>query len=267
VVDDVRLDGLYNNNGGLATKIGTRILPDFLSLKDAPAAREFHGQPLFGGYQVDDDGVKAGETDLVDKGILKTLLHSRALIPNTTHSTASRRGPGATPSNLLFTAEKPMTAEQLKAELIRMVKQRSLEYGILVRRISNQQLAISLARSRVIMFSSSNGPSSIPIEPLLESYKVFPDGREEQVRNLNVTGLTMGDFRNILAVGEPASVYSAPVRITSRTPFAAIAFLQPGGPSVVSAAVPSMLFEDMSLQRPTGDIPNLPFSTHPFFDR
>ena len=267
VVDDVRLDGLYNNNGGLAQKIGTRLLPDFLSLKDAPAAKEFHGQPLFGGYQVDDDGVQAGETDLVDKGILKTLLRSRALIPNTSHSTASRRGPGATPSNLLFTTEKPMTAEQLKAELIRMVKQRNLEYGIVVRRISNQQLAISLARSRVIMFSSSNGPSSIPVEPLLESYKVFPDGREEQVRNLNVTGLTMGDFRNILAVGEPAAVYSAPVRITSRTPFAQIAFVQPGGPTVVSAAVPSMLFEDMSLQRPTGDIPNLPFSTHPFFDR
>ncbi len=197
----------------------------------------------------------------------RSVLHTRALIPNTTHSTASRRGPGATPSNLLFTAEKPLTAEQLKAELIRMVKQRNLEYGILVRRMSNPQLAVSLARSRVIMFSSSNGPGSITVEPLLEAFKVFPDGHEEQVRNLNVTGLTMGDFRNIIAVSEPSSVYSAPVRITSRTPFAAIAFLQPGGPSVVSAAVPSMLFEDMSLQRPSGDIPNLPFSTHPFFDR
>ncbi|SPE39782.1 hypothetical protein SBA3_3410001 [Candidatus Sulfopaludibacter sp. SbA3] len=267
VVDDLRLDGLYNNNGGLASKIGSRILPDALSLKDAPAAREFHGQPLFGGYQVDDDGVKAGETELIDKGVLKTLLHTRALIPDTTHSTASRRGSGAMPSNLLFAVDKAMTPEQLKAELIKQVKQRNKEFGVVVRRIGNPTLAISLGRSRIIIFSSSNGPSSIAVEPVLEAYKVFPDGHEELVRNLTIDGLTQGDFRNILAMSEPASVYTAPIRIIQRAPLAAIGFLQPGGPNMISAAVPSMLFEDMSLKRPTGDIPNLPFSTHPFFEK
>lgn len=59
---------MFSANGGLTDKIGSRILPDSVSLKDAPSAREFHGQPLFGNYQVDDDGVKGGETELVDKG-------------------------------------------------------------------------------------------------------------------------------------------------------------------------------------------------------
>jgi hypothetical protein len=36
---------------------------------------------------------------------------------------------------------------------------------------------------------------------------------------------------------------------------------------VVSAVVPSMLFEDLTLQRPAGDIPNLRFTRHPFFDK
>lgn len=71
VVDDVRLEGLFRNNGGFADKVGSRVLPDFLSLKDAPAARDFRGAPLFGSYQVDDDGVKAGETSLVENGILQ----------------------------------------------------------------------------------------------------------------------------------------------------------------------------------------------------
>lgn len=167
------------------------------------------------------------------------------------------------PSNLLFTADKPLTADQLKGELLRLVKQRNLEFGVM----GNPQLAINLARSRVIVFSTSSGPGSIPVEPLLEACKVFPDGHEELVRNVNITGLTIGDFRNILAVSEPSSVYTAPVRITSRIPFSAVGFLQPAGPLVVSTTMPSMLFEDMSLERPSGDVPRLPFSTHPFFDK
>jgi hypothetical protein len=46
-----------------------------------------------------------------------------------------------------------------------------------------------------------------------------------------------------------------------------IAFVQPGGPTEVSANVPSMLFEDVTLAKPTGDVPIPPFSTHPYFDK
>jgi hypothetical protein len=67
--------------------------------------------------------VKGGEGELVEKGILKALLHTRVLNPDSTHSTASHRGFGASPSNLLFRVDKPMTADQLKAEFIRIVQQ------------------------------------------------------------------------------------------------------------------------------------------------
>src|SRR5260221_10118554 len=115
VVDDSRFERVYNGNAGLADKVGSRVLPDFLSITDNAAAREFQGKPLFGGYQVDEDGVKARPTLLVDKGILKTLLHTRALIHGTTQSSGSRRGPGAAPSNLIVTANKSLSSEQLKA--------------------------------------------------------------------------------------------------------------------------------------------------------
>jgi predicted Zn-dependent protease len=267
VVDDVRLENIFRNNGGLADKVGARILPDFLSLKDTPATRTFRGQPLFGSYQMDDDGVKAGETALVDKGILQTLLRSRALIPNSTQSTASRRGPtGAMPSNLLFSADKPMTDDQLKAELIRLTKQRNKEFGILVRRIGNLQLLASLARTRRVMFNNAGGPGSVSVQPVLEAYKVFADGREEPVRNLDINGLTLDAFRSVVAVSEPSSVYTAPVLILNRSPVTGISFLQPGGPTVVSTNAPAMLFEDVTLERPTGDVPIPPFSKHPYFD-
>jgi predicted Zn-dependent protease len=267
VVDDLRFEGIFRNNSGLSDKVGARVLPDFLALKDAPAAREFRGMPLYGSYQVDDDGVKAGETALVDKGILQTLLHTRALIPDTTHSTGSRRSTGAMPSNLLFSAEKPMTADQLKAELIRLAAQRHKEYGVVVRRIGNQQLLASLGRSRIIMNNTSGGPGSISVQPVLEAYKVFPDGHEEPVRNLNINGLTLEAFRSIVAVSEPSTVYTAPVLILNRSPLTGVSFLQPGGPMVVSTNAPSTLFEDITFERPTGDVPIPPFSGHPYFDR
>jgi predicted Zn-dependent protease len=257
----------FNSNGGLADRVGARILPDFVSLKDAPALRDYNGQPLFGGYQVDDDGVKAGETSVVDRGILQTLLHSRSLIANTTHSTANRRAAGVMASNLVFTAEKPMSSEQLKNELIRMVKQRNKEYGILVRRMNNQMLSVSLGRARVVTFSTSGAPASLQVEPALEACKVFPDGHEELVRNLNINGLTLDTYKSVTAVSEPSTVYTAPMRVIARAAMTGLTTLAPGGPNVVSANVPSMLFEDLTLQKPSGDVPVLPFSTHPYFDK
>jgi hypothetical protein len=117
------------------------------------------------------------------------------------------------------------------------------------------------------MGGSGNAPGTLRVQPLLEAYKVFPDGHEEAVRNLEISGLTMVDFRNILGFSEPSTVYTAPVQILNRTPMTGIAFVQPGGPMEVSANVPSMLFEDVTLTKPTGDVPIPPFSRHPYFDK
>src|ERR1022692_4747106 len=85
--------------------------------------------------------------------------------------------------------------------------------------------------------------------------------------SVEITGLTIADFRNILAFSEPSTVYTAPMQILNRTPMTGIAFFQPGGPNEVSANVPSMLFEDMTLTTPTGDVPILRSGTHPYFDK
>lgn len=266
VVDDLRFERLFNANGGFADKIGARVLPDFMSVADEPAARERQGIPLFGGYPVDDDGVKSGRTLLVDKGILKTLLHSRALIPDTTQSSGNRRGTGVKPSNLLFTADKGLPPDQLKAELVRRAQQRGKDYGIVVRRMGNQMLTITLGRTRTIIATGGSGPGSIDVQPLVEAYKVFPDGHEELVRNLTVNGLTLGAFKDILAVSDTPTTYTAPVLVIVRVPSMPTGLFVPGGPDVVSVTVPSLLFEDMALQRPSGDIPNLPVTKHPYFE-
>jgi len=268
VVDDTRLVRAFNANGGFADRIGARVLPDFLTVTDNPAAHEFQGQPLFGGYDIDDDGVMPHPTILVDHGILKMLLHTRALLPGTTHSSASRRGNGPMPSNLLISSDKSLSPDQLKAELLRMAKQRGNDFGIVVRRMSNPQLQNALLRTRAIIVTRGNGPASINVDPLIEAYKVFPDGREELVRNLEINNLNFGSFKDIAAVSDHPQVYTAPVRIIVQSPGGfRLGFRAPGGPNVVSMAVPAMLFDDLTLQRPAGDVPNLPFTKHPYFDK
>jgi len=113
-----------------------------------------------------------------------------------------------------------------------------------------------------------NGPASINVDPLIEAYKVFPDGREELVRNLEINNLNFGSFKDIAAVSDHPQVYTAPVRIIVQSPGGfRLGFRAPGGPNVVSMAVPAMLFDDLTLQRPAGDVPNLPFTKHPYFDK
>ncbi len=267
VVDDLRWARVNDSNGGFAGRTGARTFSDFLSVTDDPSATEFHGQPLFGGYPVDDEGVIPHPTVIVDKGILKTLLHSRALLPGTTHSSASRRSNGPMPSNIFITSDKASPAADLRAELIRMAQQRGNEFGIVVRRISNPMQQNSLVRSRTIIMTGGNGAGNVNIEPVIEAVKVFADGHEEPVRNLNITSLTLGSFKDIVAVSDAAEVYTAQMRLQLRMPMMAMTRFPPGGPQVISVVIPALLFDDLTLQRPAGDVPNLPFTKHPFFDK
>jgi hypothetical protein len=148
-----------------------------------------------------------------------------------------------------------------------MAKQRGNEFGIVVRRMGNPMIQSQLNRSRIIIMTGGNGPGNIDVEPFIEAYKVFADGHEELVRNLNLNSLTLGSFKDIVAVSDAATVYTAPLRMMIRSPGRMISFGPPGGPSVVSVGMPAMLFDDMTLQRPTGDVPNLPFTKHPYFDK
>jgi hypothetical protein len=76
--------------------------------------------------------------------------------------------------------------------------------------MGNPTLAVTLGRTRSIIVTGGSGPGSIEVEPLVEAYKVFPDGHEELVRNLIVNGLTLSAFKDILAASDTPSTYTVP---------------------------------------------------------
>src|ERR1017187_2696156 len=75
--------------------VGTKVLPDFLSVIFDPTRRKAAGVDLNGWYDYDDEGVKARPVTAVDKGVLKTCLMSRSPIKGFPQSNGhGRRQPG-----------------------------------------------------------------------------------------------------------------------------------------------------------------------------
>ncbi len=249
-----------------AGRIGGRVLPEFLSVIDDPLLEEFDHVRLVGGYKVDDEGVPARRTLVVEKGVLKTLLASRDPVPGVLHSTGNRGGPAPLPSNLLLRAESGPKADEMKAELIKLVKQRGKDYGILITRLGNPYLAPS--PSQMMAMFMPPGAQAARGMTVTAAYKVFPDGREELLRNLELADMTAAAFKDIVLASRDQTAYSSPFN----SPAQSLSFLTGGGATeggvhILSYVVPSLLFDDLTLRREAGEVPNLPVAKHPFFDR
>jgi predicted Zn-dependent protease len=60
----------------LLNKVGSRVLPEFLTVTDNPQLTQADGHTLFGSYKFDEEGTPSQETVLIKDGVLKTLLTS-----------------------------------------------------------------------------------------------------------------------------------------------------------------------------------------------
>jgi hypothetical protein len=105
--------------------IGARVLPSFLSVVDDPTLTSVQGVNLHDSYRVDDEGVAARPTKVIERGILKTLLMTRVPVSGIEHSTGSRRGNGAAPSHLIVSADSGLPADELRRKLFSLASRRT----------------------------------------------------------------------------------------------------------------------------------------------
>jgi predicted Zn-dependent protease len=241
-------------------KIGSRVLPTFLSVIDDPTISELGGQPLFGSYRADDDGVPAQRKTLVDNGTMKRVLTTRVPVQGGLQSTGNRRGEGAAPSNLIVTSANGVTDAELKSRLLALVKQRGLEYGVILRELGGRGLVPDDPMS---YFSAMRNQSAG--RRVLFAYRVYPDGREQLVRSARLTDATAQSFKDVLAVSSTPTLYHR-AAIGGGFPFPIeLMDLGDAGGSLplASYVVPSMLFEDLTLTRDTGERPKPPLSSPP----
>jgi predicted Zn-dependent protease len=264
--DDPRFEMFFGQfmgqlgGGSFQDKIGGRVLPDFMSVVDNPKLGDYAGSRLLGSYAVDDDGVPARETRLVQRGVLKTLLTTRTPVKNIGHSSGSRRGWGPAPSNLIVSSEKVSSDQELRNDLLRRARERGLEYGIVVRRMGGGGLESLLRMAAMVTRQAA------PTTALLEVYKVFPDGREELLQGVQVSDLTAVMFKDILAVGDKPVVYTDQF-VPKMGALFSMGF-GAAGPELpaVSYVVPALLFDDVTLTKVTGPFPAPPLSKSPLLE-
>lgn len=125
-----------------ARKRGERILPPGLNVCDDPTLTHCGREPLWGNYRIDDEGVPARRTLLVENGILRGFLQSRCPIPGSEQSNGHGRHDGverpmARMGNFVVEGMPGLgeTFESLKARLIDLAKFQGRRHAVIIQRI------------------------------------------------------------------------------------------------------------------------------------
>ena len=242
-------------------RLGSRVLPEWASVTDDPTATEHNGSSLLGGYLVDDDGVRARKTVVVENGVLKTLLLARHPVPGMPQSTGNERGFGVAPTNLFFTVQNGLNGTAIRDKLLTLVTQRGKPYGIVVRRMRNWLAADpqEMMQSAIGAFMPGlGGGGNGPARTAVLAYEVFPDGHEQLIRNGQLEGLNETSFKD-LVVGSVSRTVCNKLFLDIGNVVTGMlsggAMVGQGTPPVVSFTVPDLVFDDVSVKPPSGDIP------------
>jgi TldD protein len=228
-------------------KIGERILPEFISVKDDPTEQRLNGQMLLGYYPYDDEGTAPHDVHLVDSGVLKTFLMGRSPLVDVPHSNGhGRRQLGYQPiarmGNTIVTSTRTVTNAELRNKLIAMIKEQHKPYGLLIDDIAGG-----------FTFTGRGQPQAFQVLPLVV-YKVFPDGRpDELVRGVDIVGTPLVSLTKIVATGDTQEVFNGYCGAES-------------GSVPVAAAAPAILISELEVQKKESSTDKPPILPPPAHD-
>jgi hypothetical protein len=247
------------NPGELDTKIGSRILPEWMDVVDDPTQTEWKGKPLVGFYQFDLEGVPGKPVSVVEKGVLKNFLTTRQPVKSSAVSNGHARLAGnygvrgAAISSLFVKTSQSEPLSALKQKLIDMCKERNKPYGMLVRKLDYPFSAGRAELAALAQSGPQSGGSVRPISPPVLVYRVYADGREELVRGLRFRGVSSRSLRDVLAASQETMLFDY---INNGAPLAIM-----GGGGLLaptSVVAPGLLFEEIEFEVPQEQLPKLP---------
>jgi len=220
-----------DSEGQTFTKsVGTKVLPDFLSVVFDPTRKKIGGVDLNGWYAYDDEGVKGQPVTAVDHGVLKTFLMSRSPIKGVEHSNGhGRRQPGlevvSRQSNLIVESTNSVPEAKLRQMLLEEAKKQNKPYGLYFRDITGGFTTTARA-----------GLQAFKVIPVIV-YRVYVDGRpDELVRGADIVGTPLASFAKILATGDKPEVFNGYCGAES-------------GSVPVSAVSPSILVSEIEIEK------------------
>ena len=250
-------------------KVGSRVLPETVSLVDDPSAKDYKGTLLIGGYAIDEEGVPSAKVTIVSNGKLKNLLMSRR--PGSDFERSNGHGRAAfgidarpTMSNLFFASSETIPKDELKKKFLDACRAEKLDYCLVVRQMDNPSISILHQEDFTELLASFGGNAATDRLPLVV-YRVYvSDGHEELVRGARITGFSPRSLRNIEAIGNDDYVYNYMQNESAGvagTALGAFGTAQNGVPASVVA--PSLLFEEVEVRGARGEPKRLPIIPEP----
>ena len=226
-------------------RVGTQIIPTFLSIEDNPSLYDFNSDSLLGYFVYDDQGIRGKKVPLVQKGILKNFLLSRTPVKgfanSNGHSRASNgRAPMARMSNLIIRSENEVSKQELKKLLIQEIKKQNKDFGLIIKKMTGGETN-----------TSSYDFQAFKATPLL-LHKVDPDtGEETPVRGVEIVGTPLISINKIIATGNNYKAFNGFCGAES-------------GYVPVSTIAPSILISEIELQKTTSEKEKKPILPPPF---
>ncbi len=191
-----------NEGQTFAKMLGTKVLPDFISVTFDATRDNYHGTDLIGHYDYDDEGVKARPVKVVEGGVLKTFLLARSPVGDFKQSNGhGRRQPGheivSRQSNLIVESTKTVSMQDLRAKLIDEIKRQNKPYGLYFEEVSSGYTT-----------TGRRGLQAFTVVPLVV-YRVYPDGRpDELIRGVDIVGTPLASFQKIVATSDTPEVFN-----------------------------------------------------------
>jgi predicted Zn-dependent protease len=173
-------------------KVGQPVLPASFSVYFDPTLRRLGNTDLVGAYAFDNEGVKSRRVAVVEHGILRNFLMSRSPIEGFASSNGhGRKQQGfaavARQSNLIVEVSSPASGAELKKMLRDEIQRQNKPFGLYFQDIEG---GFTLT-GRII-------PNAFNVLPIMV-YRIYPDGREELVRGVDLIGTPLTTFSKIVA--------------------------------------------------------------------
>jgi predicted Zn-dependent protease len=213
-------------------RVGKVVIPEFITVIDDPTRQSHNDKPLNGFYEFDDQGIEAQPALLVEKGVLRGFLKSRAPIEGSPHSNGHGRAQGpqqamARMANTIVetSADKSVPYDELKKMLLAEVRKQGKPYGLIIKDITGGSTN-----------TSGYGYQAFKGSPRL-IYRVDPHtGVETLVRGAELVGTPLTSINKIVAASVETDVFNGYCGAES-------------GYVPVSAVAPALLTTEIELQR------------------
>ncbi len=175
---------------------GKEIFKLPITIRDDPSMHSYKGKRCIGAYAYDDEGVKAQNAVLIEGGVLKGFLSTRAAYAKGRHQsngharTRQHQQPISRMAVTIVEAKGGLPLERLKAKLLQEIRRQKKPFGMIVYETNGGE-----TDTTNYDFQAFSGDIAF-------ATLVYPNGREVCVRGVNFIGTPLQALSNVAAVGD-----------------------------------------------------------------